>query len=133
MQQISCAAKPAQKRHNREAVQRRHLCCMVCSGAQPRSMMRSGVRTKVKSQMAEVQMTEAAEEREHAQHQPHTKTRQVDRIPIQVSEDHRFAPPRLLCDPFAALREPPFVTGISAALVASVATSNGAFRITGIV
>ena len=47
----------------------------------------------VQPYVPEVQMSEAAEERQQAQHQAHAKTRQINRLPIEG--DHRFDPPRL--------------------------------------
>jgi hypothetical protein len=61
---------------------------------------------EVHPDMTEVQMPKPAQKREQAQHQPNTKTRQIDRFPIE--SDHRFDPPRLPCKLFAPFEPAPF-------------------------
>src|SRR5215472_2436964 len=123
MQQIARASEQAQKRHNREAVQRRHV------RRTPRTVVTAHMMMPgVKADVPEVQMPEAAEERQQAQHQAHAETRQINRLPIEG--DHRFDPPRF---PFESLLEPlPFTPSPRAPFLRTVrvefsaATSSGA-------
>src|SRR5581483_6466900 len=112
MQQISRASKPAQKRHHRKPVQRRHLRRMMRSGLHCRALMRSTdmvrsadmvrrahrMMSEVHPYVPEVQMPKPAQKRHQAQHQPYTKTRQIDRFPSEGN--HRFDPPRFACELF---------------------------------